>query len=242
MAGGVDLLAALKAGQRIPHLVLLDRAHDLAALRAQDDALRIGATATHWSLIHDPAVIAGCPDLVAGWRRLANPRIQLQGTVGGNLMSGVGTYDGLPLLLAARAEAVFHGAPASPLATDIARTPGLLTALRVPAPATLRLVTDRSLKPAIAAAIGTRWDDGRCTAADAVVWSAYALAHVVPIPARGLDARQLRRAAPELALGAADSFPPPLDDAVASRTHRAHLLRVLLGRLLRQAVPGGGVG
>jgi aerobic carbon-monoxide dehydrogenase medium subunit len=85
-AGGTELLLLMKAGLVRPADVIdVKRIPDLDRLVDSDDALTIGATATHRRLERSPVVRTRWP-LVAGVAaHVANVRVRNVGTVGGNL-------------------------------------------------------------------------------------------------------------------------------------------------------------
>jgi len=85
-AGGTEVLLILKEGLlRVGSLIDVKRVPGLAAIRADNGHLSIGATATHRTVENDATVRARCP-LVAGVaRHVANIRVRSVGTVGGNL-------------------------------------------------------------------------------------------------------------------------------------------------------------
>lgn len=85
-AGGTELLVAMRSGLLRPtSLVDLKSIPDLNGAREQDDALVIGATATHRSVARHEAVRRRLPILTEVLERVGNPRVRSTGTVGGNL-------------------------------------------------------------------------------------------------------------------------------------------------------------
>jgi carbon-monoxide dehydrogenase medium subunit len=85
-AGGTELLIVLKEGlSRVGNLVDVKRIPGLAAIRADDGHLTIGATATHRAVERSDVVRACCPLVGGVARHVANVRVRTVGTVGGNL-------------------------------------------------------------------------------------------------------------------------------------------------------------
>jgi carbon-monoxide dehydrogenase medium subunit len=84
--GGTELFLAMRMGLlRPPILVDLKRVAELRGVRRAGDTVVIGAGTTHAEIVADPIVRAAAPFLVDVVRRVGNPRVRAQGTVGGNL-------------------------------------------------------------------------------------------------------------------------------------------------------------
>jgi len=141
LAGGTDLVPALRAGDRRPRtLVALRGALELRARAIAPDALTIGAGVTYTEL----ASWEQAPGLAATARAVGSAQIRNSGTVGGALGSANPRGDLLTFLLAADADvltrSVRTGARTVPLADYLDRTAAgarraeLVTAVRVPAP------------------------------------------------------------------------------------------------------------
>jgi carbon-monoxide dehydrogenase medium subunit len=86
-AGGTELLVAMKARVlRYDHVVDLKR---IAALRgvceADDGSIVIGALSTHHELAGDPLILARLPAYAELSGNIANIRVRVAGTLGGNL-------------------------------------------------------------------------------------------------------------------------------------------------------------
>ena len=109
MGGGVDLMQALKSGRAVAHLIYLKSVPALRRIEAADGALRIGACVTHGEIEASPVVARLAPDLARVWRELGNVRVRAAGTIGGNLLAGDRSYDGLPALIALDATAILEG-------------------------------------------------------------------------------------------------------------------------------------
>lgn len=85
-AGGTELLVAMKAGLLQPtSLVDLKSIPGLDGVKEDDDALVVGATATHRSVSIHESVQRRLPILSEVLDRVGNPRVRSTGTVGGNL-------------------------------------------------------------------------------------------------------------------------------------------------------------
>ena len=236
MGGGVDLMQALKSGRAIAHLIYLKSVPALRRIEAADGALRIGACATHGEIEASPVVARLAPDLARVWRELGNVRVRAAGTIGGNLLAGDRSYDGLPALIALGATAILEGPDGARrvAAVDLERDRGcdLLAAIEVPPKR--RLSFDRTLKPAVSVALAVDLSGDGAVALRAGVGCAR------PSPVGGalavedgLPLAELAARSGEIAAAFAEAVPAPDDDAFASASYRRRMIAVLLGRQLR---------
>lgn len=235
MAGGLELIGRMKWGEVVPDVVHLGGVAGLAEITQDGASLRISAGATHAAIIDSPAVAALLPDLAALWPLVANPRIRFAGTLGGNLMAGQAGYDGMPALLALGATLEFATpSGAHRIAAGDPVPPGaLLTAALVPAGT--RLLTDRSLKPAIIAWLGLSVAEDRVTAARLGLGAAHTTAVGLDLPLAGTALSALGAAAAETGAWVAAAVPEPLGDSIASASYRRRMAGVLARRLLIRA-------
>ncbi|WP_007515195.1 MULTISPECIES: FAD binding domain-containing protein [Pseudofrankia] len=140
LAGGTDLVPAMRAGTRRPRaIVALRRVVELRARGVGADVLTIGAGVTYAEL----ADWAPAPGLAATARAVGSAQIRNAGTVGGALGSANPRGDLLTFLTAAGADVLTCSARRGPRATPLGsflastRAPGrgeLVTAIRVPRP------------------------------------------------------------------------------------------------------------
>lgn len=214
MAGGLDLVAAMRAGERVTDVVFLPGIAALRRIVRADGVLRIGACVTHHQFESDPLVAATLPEAAAIWRELGNVRVRLAGTLGGNLRAGRPHYDVAPILLALGATQVFAG--------------DLLTAIEVPLARERRLAFDRSLKPFVSVAVAVERTATGERAGRVAVGCAHPRAVVQPLALAGTDDLAA------VAEAAAQALPEPVTDAVASGGYRRRMIGVLLRRLLRR--------
>src|SRR5437763_17200593 len=109
-AGGTELLLAMKMGvARWPHLIDVKAIPALGRITATNDALRIGATATHWDIERNALVGGALPALARLEANVANVRVRAAGTLAGNLAFGEPHADPPSLLVALGARVVLHG-------------------------------------------------------------------------------------------------------------------------------------
>jgi carbon-monoxide dehydrogenase medium subunit len=110
-AGGTELLIALKARVlRYAHLIDLKRIDPLRAIAVRSDGtLVIGALATHHQISRDPQVRRHAPAYAALSTDIANIRVRVAGTLGGNLCFAEPHADPPTLLCALDARVVLAG-------------------------------------------------------------------------------------------------------------------------------------
>jgi carbon-monoxide dehydrogenase medium subunit len=224
LAGGVDLVPAMRAGRRVDRIVWLGGIATLRTIERAGNALRIGAGVTYAGLAGDPAIAAALPDLAAAWRGVANVRVRYAATIGGNVMAGNPQYDMLPALMALDATLVFldaRGRQESVKAADDRWPTGLLAFIDIPLVADRRFAFERSFKPVLSLALAADSGSARI---------ALGCAYERPL----CCTLALRGAAPEaLAETFARELPEPVSDWIASGAYRRKLARVLLARQLR---------
>lgn len=86
MAGGTDLLVAMKQRLRTPrHLIDLKGIPGLDTIHHQDGTLRIGALTTLRQISQSPIVQEKFPALAQAARRAASPQVRNLATIGGNI-------------------------------------------------------------------------------------------------------------------------------------------------------------
>lgn len=229
VAGGIDLVRRMRAGDAHGTLVDIGRLAELRSIGVEGDAVRIGALATHWDIETSELLGERLPAFRAAWTTIGNVRIRMAGTVGGNVMAGEAGYDGRVLLGAVGATLSFRSAngdesvaAVSPSSTWPKRA--LLTGVTVPLASAARLAFDRSLKPVVSVAVAI--DGGAATVG---VGCAYA----EPRFATG-------QAADIAAL--ADRFPEARDNPMGSSSYRRRMIGVLARRLIERAKEMPDVG
>jgi aerobic carbon-monoxide dehydrogenase medium subunit len=87
LAGGQSLVPLLNMRLAAPaHLVDVNRLAELAYVRCDTDAVRVGALARHATVEHDPAARDAVPLLRQALEHVAHPTIRNRGTVVGSLV------------------------------------------------------------------------------------------------------------------------------------------------------------
>jgi aerobic carbon-monoxide dehydrogenase medium subunit len=256
IAGGTALMLMMKAGVFAPtRLVSLQNVEpQYSAIKVDGGALTIGALATLTSLERSKEVAATFPVISRTMVRLSNPRVRNVARVGGALAHGDPHMDLPPLLAALGARATLMGPNGSReiaveelytgyYETVIARDE-LITSVSVPAlqgrKAAYVKVTSRTADdwPALGIAVvlaseGDKLKDIRLVASAAT-------AMVTRLPAAEAVLKGKRADEPTLkqAGDAAAGEAPLLEDAHGSIAYKRELMRVYIGRAIRQALSG----
>ncbi len=235
MAGGIDLINRLKFGAGIATVVHLGAVPGLRDIAETEQGLMIGAGVTHLELEESPLIRARLPTLAETWSTVANIRIRVKGTVGGNVMARDPGYDLAPALMAAGARLAFVGCDGATRRVDAAALtdvagrpvaqPGLLTTIELPDPARLKLALDRTLRPILSLALGLDVADGRVRGGRVAFGCAFSAPFVVAVPIDAGPPAAIARAV-------ATMLPDPVSDRHASAAYRRRMAEVLLRRNL----------
>ena len=199
---------------------------------------------TNWN---SELVRALLPDLGHCWERIANIRIRMQGTVAGNLLALMPSYEG-PILLSALDASLLYSTSeslnASAALTEFGDASdsfflsrGLIAKVRVPLPpkgTTRRLVYDRSLRPFLSVALRIDHADGVVAAARAVVGGCHRWPFWCDLPVGGLSLPDIHAQADSIAIAAVRQMPPPTVPWFGLAHYREKVAPVLLSRLVRE--------
>src|SRR6266404_5289111 len=215
MAGGLDLIDRLKGGEAVDRIIHLAGIRELSGIRRDGDTITIGALTTHAQLAHSAMLADLIPDLPAIWRTIANPRVRLAGTLGGNLMSAASHYDAGPALLALGADAVVFDRSGTAAPVELPALRGrddiILGQVRIGAASVhRRLLADRSLHPIVSVYLGASIDHGNVRSARIVAGCAHAQAVMAELPVAGRPVATLGSDAGDLARTVADAWPEPV--------------------------------
>jgi carbon-monoxide dehydrogenase medium subunit len=159
LAGGTDLPARFNEGFCPTDLIDISRIESLREIRLANGAVEIGATVTHASGTVHLALREHLSGFAAAWSRIANVRIRMSATLGGNLMARRTRYEGSILLSALGARVRFATAAGETetavehiWAADLPRG-ALLTTIVIPLRKGLRLDYARDLRPIMTQAV-----------------------------------------------------------------------------------------
>jgi carbon-monoxide dehydrogenase medium subunit len=110
LAGGQSLMPVLRLRMAAPTTVVdLGRVPDLRGIREDGETLVIGATTTHYEVLHDPLVALHAKLLAEATATVADPQIRHRGTLGGALVHADPAGDLSAPVLALDAEFVVVG-------------------------------------------------------------------------------------------------------------------------------------
>ena len=253
-AGGTELLLAMKLRVlRYGHLIDVKRIPALADVAAGDGALAVGALATHHLLERHPLIVRHVPVYAALSRAVANVRVRVAGTLGGNLCFAEPHADP-PALLAALGAAVRlvgpEGARDVPVADFVRgafdtarRADEVLTRVTIPlAPAAPRVAYERFAhleRPAAGVAAVLTMAVNGDTIASASVWVGAVGPRPAPVPAvaerlAGVPVAALGDVLPEAARRGAEACAVD-EDVHGSEEYKRHLVAVLIERAVRRA-------
>lgn len=256
IAGGTDLLVRMKREQIRPK-VLVDIAGiaELQGIEMTGQGLRIGSMATHAEIVASPLIRQYAPLLGASSGSVGAPQTRSLGTIGGNLASCVPSMDTGPALLVLDAlvtvaqgdgrrqiplEKFFVGPRCSILTPEQLLVEILIPAERLGKPSGFAKFGRRrgmSLALVNAAACAELDKEGK-----RFVRARVALGAVAPTPFRArsaesfLEGKQVQESVLAEAGVIASEEARPIDDLRASAEYRRELIKVLTGRVLKDAV------
>lgn len=247
LAGGTDLVLAMKRGQRAPAAIIdISRVPDLRVLEATGGSLRLGAALPFAALAGSDLVRRHAPALAQAASMIGSPQIRSVGTLGGNIATASAAGDSLPALVAHDAEVVIEGpggsrgAPIAPFLENRAaslKAGEVIREIRVPmmdAPgvaAFAKLGRRNALAVTrISAVLAVRRGrTGGLTAARLV------LGAVAPVPLRVIEAERLIEAeglAPQVWLAAAELASAAVARSIPGRPSAPYKTRAVKGLVL----------
>lgn len=250
-AGGTELLLALKARVlRYEHLVDLKRISELNVLRIEGDWLVVGSLVTHHRLATDTVVSQAIPSYSALSKNIANIRVRVAGTLGGNLCFAEPHADPPALLSAIGATVTLSGADGTrsvPVGefiegefTTARKEDELLTEIRIPVTGPDESFCYKSFghleRPAVGVAAGCVRRDGTTTYR---IWIGSIGDHplrvaTVEAALAGVPAEALMDVLPQATEEAASGLPAH-DDLHGSADYKRHLAAVLMRRAVLEA-------
>jgi carbon-monoxide dehydrogenase medium subunit len=250
-AGGTEILLAMKLGvARWPHLIDVKTIASLGEISATKDTLRIGATATHWTIERNALVARSLPALARLEANVANVRVRAAGTLAGNIAFAEPHADPPALLIALGARVILEGStgtrsvPVAELITGMYETAiagdEIIVAIEVPLPAKDTRIAYLKFqileRPSVGIAAVATVRDGRFVGAPTLVVGAVdEMARPVSTAQfAGADARDAgtREALAEAARAAVE----PIADLAGSVEYKRHLVGVFAQRALASLV------
>jgi len=252
--GGTELFLLFKLGfAEYPHVIDLKGIAELSGIERRDGGLRIGAAETHRSIERNPLVREGWPSLAEMERGVGNLRVRTMGSIGGNLCFGDPHSDPATYLLAAGAMlearqgadgrreiplASFSTGPFENALADGELLAGVMVPALVPGAAIAHRKFVLTERPAITVAAHLRLDGSSLADVRLAVGSAgtrASRAEAAEQVLEGLATDALEGALAEVGGLAADAA-DPVEDANGSVEYKRHLVGVISGRVLRDAL------
>ena len=258
-AGGTELLLALKARVlRYDHLIDLKKISSLKGVRQEADDIVVGALSSHIELARDTLMCRHAPAYAALSNDIANIRVRVAGTIGGNLCFGEPHADPPALLAALGASVVLQGpeetrsVPVADFIEDVFTTQRhddeILVAVRIPLPRAEQRFTYLKFghleRPAVGIAAGCILDRG---AVRYRVWAGSIGSRPIRIAAletalENVPPDQIGDVLPAASVAAAADLPAS-DDLHGSVDYKQHLAAVLMRRAVLKVAgqsPGEG--
>jgi aerobic carbon-monoxide dehydrogenase medium subunit len=238
MSGGIDLINRMKSGCDIDDVIHLGAIPDRSSIDLSGGDLSIGAGVTH-DAIAKSRLIRGCvPSLCDAWSSVANIRVRMKGTVGGNLMARELSHDFPIVAIALGATFEFMTATSGLKQTDAAsldRTgkSDLLTRIRIPQVATQSMALELRWKPHLAFSLSFLHEGNyvrriRLSAGSGFDRFCCSNIHLdTPLTATLIQSRSS-----EFADRLVSDLPKSAEDWIATANYRRRLLITLVGRKL----------
>ncbi|NDB68907.1 MAG: xanthine dehydrogenase family protein subunit M [Methylocystaceae bacterium] len=252
LAGGHSLIPLMKTRLATPeHLIDLSGIAGLKAIEHEGNALKIGAMASQFELIHSDLIARHIPIIPETSLLIADPQIRYKGTIGGNVANGDPGND-MPALmqcLDANYDVIGPGGARSISARsfyngayDTALKSGeIVTSIRIPIPPIGHGYAYEKLKRKIgdyataAAAVVITMSNGHCQTAsigltnlsETPLWAEEAGKHLV--------GSTLDSASVSLAVAAAESIVDPASDMRGPAEYRRKMAGVMLRRAIERA-------
>jgi len=252
LAGGHSIIPLMKTRLATPeHLIDLSGIAGLKAIEHEGNALKIGAMASQFELIHSDLIARHIPIIPETSLLIADPQIRYKGTIGGNVANGDPGND-MPALmqcLDATYDVIGPGGARSISARsfyngayDTALKSGeIVTSIRIPIPPIGHGYAYEKLKRKIgdyataAAAVVITMSNGHCQTAsigltnlsETPLWAEKAGKHLV--------GSTLDSASVSLAVAAAESIVDPASDMRGPAEYRRKMAGVMLRRAIERA-------
>ena len=252
LAGGHSLLPMMKLRLASPaHLIDLGRVPELAGIREEGGAARIGAMTTHEQLAASPVLKGKWQALAEAAGVIGDMQVRACGTIGGSLAHADPAADLPAPLLAFEAEVrvMGGGGERTVAAGDFFRGPSttalraddVITEVRLPAPpagtgsAYVKFPHPASRFAVAGVAAVLTIEGGTCRRARVAVTGAAGAPARCRATEAALEGKAINAEAIAAAAGKAADGLDCLDDLVASPDYRAHLTRVMAKRALTAA-------
>jgi carbon-monoxide dehydrogenase medium subunit len=255
IGGGQSLLILMRQGLVAPkYLVSIKGLSELSYIKDSKEGLKIGALTTHRTIEKSPVIKKKSSVLAEMERRLASIQTRNWGTIGGNLCHADPAGDPMPVLIALKATLTTaslkgeRNVPAEDFSLDYFETalqPGeLLTEIHLPplpprsgtAYTKFNIIESDLATVGVAVSVTLGAGDGVCQ--DARI----ALGASAPTPMRAkkaeavLKGKKITDALLKEAGEVASTEAEPISDIQASEEYRRELVKILVGRVAKEAL------
>ena len=243
MAGATDLMVAFAAGRlRNPRFMNMWQLNELRGIRAEKEAITLGALTTYSDVLHHPELRSALPLLAAAAAETGGIATQNRGTLGGNIMNASPAADTPPVLLVYDAEIELtsvHSSRWVPYCKfhtgyreTMLQSGELLTRIRVPRPHSGSRSQFRKVGPRKAQAISkvcfaALWDPEK-------IEFRIAYGSMAPTPVRCFAAETVVQQGGDPAQSLAAEL-APISDARSTAAYRLRVAQNLLADFLRHA-------
>jgi carbon-monoxide dehydrogenase medium subunit len=255
IGGGQSLLILMRQGLVAPkYLVSIKGLAELSYIKDTKEGLKIGALTTHRTIEKSPLIKKKSGVLAEMEQRLASIQTRNWGTIGGNLCHGDPAGDPAPVLTALKATLTIaslkgeRNMPVEDFTLDYFETAlqlgELLTEIQVPAPlprsgtayTKFNIIESDLATVGVAVSVTLGAGDGVCQ--DVRI----ALGASAPTPMRAnkaeavLKGKKITDALLKEAGEAASAEAEPISDIQASEEYRRELVKILVGRVAKEAL------
>jgi carbon-monoxide dehydrogenase medium subunit len=255
IGGGQSLLILMRQGLVAPkYLISIKGLSELSYIKDTNEGLKIGALTTHRAIEKSPLIKKKFSVLAEMEQRLASIQTRNWGTIGGNLCHADPAGDPMPVLMALKATLTTaslkgkRNMPVEDFSLDYFETalqPGeLLTEIQVPAPpprtgtayTKFNIIESDLATVGVAVSVTLGPGDGVCQDIRITLGAS------APTPMRAKKAEAVLRgkritdALLKEAGKAASTEAEPISDIQASEEYRRELVKILVGRVAKEAL------
>lgn len=253
LAGGHSLVPMMKLRLAQPSVVIdLSAIAELRGIKANKDAITIGAMTTQHDIINSAELTRACPILAETAKQIADPQVRYCGTIGGNAANGDPGNDMPAVLMALNAVYVLNGGGGERevAASDYYQgayftareSDEILTAIRIPTPAEGHGFAYEKQKRKIgdyataAAAVILSFDGGKINNAAVALTNLADTPLLVGAAAEHLNGDGGDDAAIDKAAAECRAVCAPAHDQRGPANFRTYLAGVIVARAIRNAI------
>jgi len=255
ICGGQSLLILMRQGLVSPkYMVDIKGLSELSYIKDGKDGLKIGATTTHRTIEKSAVIKKKYPVLAEMETRLASIQTRNWGTIGGNVCHGDPAGDPAPVLIALNATLTVAGTrgtrsiPVEKFSLDYfevdLKDGELLTEIQLPAPpphtgtvyTKFNIIESDLATVSVAASVTLGSGDGVCQDVRIALGAAAPTAIRAKKAEAVLKGKKITEALLKEAGEVAATEAEPISDIAASEEYRLELVKVLVPRMIREAL------